>query len=141
LLVLLAILLPSEALLNAQPVSTDRHEPISGTVFYDLGDEWLPFAGLMHVHSQITPKGAINVRVNLNGVSGVGETTGIKYLVIGRDQVTLPFDTSIHEDFDFRIIPADGFTLSCILRVRLELTFSADGTLTDVNIEELTVVH
>jgi hypothetical protein len=78
----------------------------------------------------------------LDGVSAIGETTGIRYNAIGRDDATVPFDTSITQEFDFRIIPADGFVLSCILRVRLGLTFSAaTGQLTDVDIEEMSVVH
>jgi hypothetical protein len=141
LFVVLAALSPARAVPNAQPVSTDIQVPFSEEVFYDLSDEDLPLTGWMHVNAQVTPRGSINVRANLDGVSGIGEETGIRYNAIGRDQVTVPFDTSITEDFDFRIIPADGFTLSCILRVRLELTFSASGELTDVNIEQTTVIH
>ena len=141
LLVLLAALPPAQASLNAGPVSTDMQVPLSGTVFYDLSDESLPLSGWMHVNTQVTPKGSIEVRVNLDGVSGIGETTAIRYNAIGRDQATVPLDVSITQEFDFRIIPADGFTFSCGLRVRLGLTFSADGTLTDVNVEQLSVFH
>ncbi|MEO6002049.1 MAG: hypothetical protein ABIZ04_21510 [Opitutus sp.] len=142
-LVLLADLHSAQALPNAQSVTNDNQVPFSGTVFYDLSDELLSLNGWMHVNAQFTPKGAINVRVNLDGVSGTGETSGIRFNAIGGDRATIPFDddASVTTDFDFRIIPADGFTLSCILRVRLTLTFSTDGTLTDVNIEEMSVVH
>jgi hypothetical protein len=115
--------------------------PLAGTVFYDLSDEPLPLDGWMHVDTQLTRKRDVNVRVNLDSVSGIGEITGIRYNAIGRDQTTLPAAESITEDFDFRIIPADGFTLSCILRVRLTLTFSASGTLADVDVEGMSVVH
>ena len=141
LLVLLAALPPSQALLNARPGTSDIQAPFEGTVFYELSDESFAFTGQMHVTSRVTPKGPISIRVNLDGVSGIGEEKGIRYNVVGRDEVTAPFATSITGDFDFSIVPADGFVLSCILRVRLGLTFSASGNLTDVNIVQLTVVH
>jgi hypothetical protein len=141
LLVLLTALPPAQAALNAQSAGTDLQVPLTGTVFYDLSDESLPLTGWLHINTQLTPRGAVSVHANLDGVSGIGETTGIRYNAIGGAQTTLAFDDSTTADFDFRIIPADGFTLSCILRLRLTLTFDADGTLTGVSIDDMSVVH
>ena len=141
LLVLFVALLAFGSVLNAQPVSSDIQVPLVGTVFYDLAEELLPLDGLMHVNAQVTSKGAVNVRANMDGVSGIGIETGIRYNAIGRDEATVPFSTSITHDFDFKIIPADGFTFSCILRVSVRLTFSAGGELTGVNIQDLSVIH
>jgi hypothetical protein len=141
LLVLLAALPPAQILLNARPVSTDIQVPFDRTVTYDLPPfESLAFTGSMHVNSQVTPKGSLKIRVNLDNMSAIGETTGIRYNATGRDELTAPFDTSITEDFDFKIIPADGFTLSCILRVKLVLTFTVSGELADVDIDDVSVV-
>jgi len=140
LLVALTTLAPGGGVVRAQPATTDVQVPLSGTVFYDLSEESLPLDGWLHVDAQRTLKG-MNVRVNLDGVSGIGTITGIRYNAIGRDQATLPIAGSVTENFDFRIIPADGFTLSCGLQVTLTLTFSVDGALTNVVVDQLTVVH
>jgi hypothetical protein len=141
LLVLLTALPPAQSALRAQPAGTDLQVPLTGTVFYDLSDESLPLTGWLHVNTQLTRKGAVSGHANLDGVSGIGDTTGIRYNAIGGEQATLAFGESATADFDFRIIPADGFTLSCILRLRLTLTFDADGTLTSVSIDDMSVVH
>jgi len=94
----------------------------------------------MHVNTQVTPKGYIGIRVNLDRVSAIGPDTGTRYIATGRDEATLPFNRQITQDFDFTAVPASGTILSCILRVKLVMTFDGSGNLTNVDIDDVTVV-
>jgi len=141
LLFVLVALPPAQVSLNARPATSDIQVPFVTTVLYDQSPfESLAFNGMMHVNTQVTPKGSIRIRVNLDGVSATGDQTGTRYNAIGRDETTEPFGTLITPTLDFRIIPASGTILSCILRVKLALTFSAGGELTNVEIDDATVV-
>ena len=77
-LVVLLGSLPAAPALGAQPITTDVQVPFSETVFYDLSNESLPLTGAMHVSTEVTPKGSLSVRINLDGVSGIGEITSIR---------------------------------------------------------------
>ena len=141
LLLLLVALPPAQASLNAGPATTDIQVPFDVTVEYDQPPfESLDFSGMMHVNTQVTPKGSIRIRVNLDGVSAFGPETGTRYNAVGRDEATAPFGTLITPTLDFRVVPASGTILSCILEVKLVLTFSASGQLTNVYIDHAEVV-
>ena len=79
-------------LAHAAVVTTSLQQPFVATVFFSATSEFVDLTGNIHVVSQVTTNPAcfppdpcvhITLHSNLDGVTGIGESTGMLYRVTG----------------------------------------------------------
>ena len=83
----------------ADPIVSNQDIPLSATVSVPLPDntaELVDLSAVVHTLTWIMPDAQNNCRVrfhaNVDGVQGVGQTTGLKYLLTGASAIAHPAD-------------------------------------------------
>src|SRR5437867_1947408 len=111
----LCIYAPAE---GGQPVTTSLQVPLAGTVFVPLDDgstDAVALSGMVHVVTQvpevIQPGDPMRIRINLDGVSGVGDVSGLRYHATGANRVNLPAIPTDPINLGFNLKP-DGPPIS-----------------------------
>src|SRR5262249_16032612 len=141
-LVALLMILGLQGRLSARgPVTTSIQAPFYATLFVPIGGgamDRVNLLGNIRVVTQpsdpITPNDPIRIKVNLDGVMGVGVMTGGVYHATGADTVVAPFTTPLNAEFIFRLVPPDPILPTDPMSVVLNLTFNPDsGVLTGVD--------
>jgi hypothetical protein len=115
--------------------------PISITVFVPCANggagEIVTLSGDLHDMFDLTfdNAGGVHIKIqdNPQGVSGVGETTGLKYQATGVTELELNAQIGIEETFvnNFRII-GQGPNNNFLVHENFHITINANGTLTSL---------
>ena len=136
------------------PITTVLDVPLAGTVAVPLGDttvDMVDLSGMVHVVSQVVlPNGPpvapmVRIYVNLFGVHGMGDVTGMSYEATGAAHIISPSGPPVAPvTFQFALVP-DGPPIIppnpiIPLDITYEFVFSVDtGGLTDVMILSISV--
>jgi hypothetical protein len=142
----------SPSALEAQPVTTSVQVPLAGTVFVPLTDgslDQVNLLGAAHVVTHFnpaTPTDPMRISFNLDGVTGVGDLTGLKYIATGANRINFPTFPADRISLSFDLIapllflPDSPKPTGIPVDISFALTFNQDtAELLNVDIELMSV--
>jgi hypothetical protein len=113
----ITLAMPVCAHAGASKVTTSIKTAVTGSFFFDSGDssssEWIDFSGDAQLVVQvippdpITPPNPIRVHANMAGVSGIGRTSGMHFVLNGSENFEADGDlpNTLSLQGDYRLIP------------------------------------
>jgi hypothetical protein len=125
------------------PVVSNLRLPFNQTVFVTNGEasELVDFSGNIHLvvkvflpPNPIVPPNPVRVHTNMMNVSGVGQTSGLRYRLTGAANFEFPANAPGSFSFgaSYRLLPPNPIRQSALSQfIRYDISLNSDGEVTE----------